>query len=132
MRRRKSSRTRLRVAVLIAVVAVSLVLISQFALALVRSFTYISCTYNVVTFTIDGHQAGQTWESDSGCYAGTNVGVQMRWKNTGCPAYWIYSVQQSAPNSITQVLQDPVCVHHVSGRGRNAYPDSWSSWSSFG
>ncbi len=103
------------------------------AYAASRTFTHISCTFTVGTTTINGNPATYTSESDSDCFSGINVSVQARWRNVGRPAYWVYSSGYlNGENSAAMARSGSVCLLQASGRARNAYPDSCSSFTTYG
>lgn len=124
---------RQRLAVLVGMLVLALVIPVGVASAYTRSFTYISCSYNVRTFSSGGHPVGQTDESDADCKSGaSNVGVKMRWKTVSCPAGWTYSSIVKSEDLVQVVLVGSTCAYQTSGEARNAHPDSWSAWSSYG
>lgn len=125
-------RTRIRLGVVLGVFVFTLLASVGLVQAYTRTFTHIACTYHVSTYTSGGYPVSETRKGSSGCYSGTNVGVQSRWRVTGCPTTWSYSPQISSQDIVQIILSGPVCFHQTSGRRRNAYPDSWSGWSTFG
>jgi hypothetical protein len=107
------------------------------AAGVTRYFTYIACDYVGATAWDLKDAAAGTSEQDAQCYNGPNVNVRARWSTNQYPSYRYSPLLPSGSNEIfLTVTTLPAGEYYLSFQGshkaRNAYPDSWSSFSSYG
>lgn len=98
--------------------------------------TYIACSYRIEAWDGYGqggwYATGSTSSISSGCHAGQNVESQVRaYVSSG---YYIYGPKNKGAGQAESAIttSSPIVFANARGRGLNASPLQWSSWSNWG